>query len=94
MDKAAEEEHIDPIGSELLRIIKTPPIASFVKRALQKEDYSAISKQLQTIANTHGDGSRDSVMRVLKLLIREYGNQGNMDRFGKLTEFMDGEQNS
>ncbi|MCK4567893.1 MAG: ATP-binding protein, partial [Candidatus Thorarchaeota archaeon] len=93
VNKAAEEEHIDPIGSELLRIIKTPIIASFVKRALQKEDYSAISKQLQTIGNTHGDGSRNSVMRVLKLLIREYGNQGNMDRLGKLTEFMDGEQN-
>jgi len=85
------EEAMDPIGSELLRIIKTPPIAKFVKEGLETKDYPALSKQIRLIATTHGDGSQETILRALKLLGQTYGNKENVDRFDELTKFMDGE---
>ncbi|MFW9842948.1 MAG: helicase HerA domain-containing protein [Candidatus Thorarchaeota archaeon] len=92
--KKVKEDHVNPIEAEILRILKVPVIANFVKDALQKEDYPALSKQLRTIVNTHGDGRSETVLLAFKLLMQEYGNQGNIDRFDKLSKFLDGESDT
>ncbi len=78
-------------SSEIQRIIKTPLIARFCERCLKEQDYSTLARQLQTISNTHGDGSWSSVLQALKFLVLEYGTPENLGQFEGFSRFLDGE---
>jgi len=85
------QESIEARSSEIQRMIKTPLIAEFCERCLRERNYPALAKHLQTISNTHGDGSWGSVLQTLKFLVLEYGTPENLGQFEEFSRFLDGE---